>query len=286
MPAPAISVVIPVLNGVATILDQLRAVAAQECVRPFEIVVVDNGSTDGTTQVVAEFARHEPRVRLVDGSAVRGSGAAARNLGVECATAERIACCDADDIVQPGWLAALDAALDTAPVASGAIEQHSLNPHLDHRLLPRVLGAYNVFGRPGYPGGNSAIHRNIYLGLGGLALGFPGGDDSEFAIRLADAGYPVVHAPGAVVSVRLRSGFVNSFRHSRALHEALRNVRRTHRLAYFAPRSILRQWLGRLWWLLRHAPFLADPRRRLTWATVAGHLVVLGRDLFDAMFRR
>ena len=106
-----ISVVIPVLNGADTLSEQLDAVLAQEGVESFEIVVVDNGSTDGTPELAAAYADRDRRVRLVDGSRAPKGGAAAKNLGVEAAKAELIAFCDADDVVRPGWLGAIRNAL-------------------------------------------------------------------------------------------------------------------------------------------------------------------------------
>jgi len=66
--SPRVSVVMPVLNGAATLPQQLRALAAQTYPGRWELVVADNGSTDETAQVVREWTGRLPCLRLVDAS--------------------------------------------------------------------------------------------------------------------------------------------------------------------------------------------------------------------------
>lgn len=282
-----ISVVIAALNAADTIEDQLRALASQVFAGDFEVLVVDNGSTDRTRAVVEHFAQHDPRVVLVDGSAVRGSPGAARNIGVELARGDRLAFCDADDIVRPGWLAALHCALDDAGAARGRIEQHSLNPHIDHRFLAEFLADYTVFGYPGFPGGNSALLRSVHAALGGFRDDYPQGQDSEFAVRLAQAGFSVAYVPDAVVSVRLRRGFVPSFRHARRRYAALRRIRVAFDIPVAPGTAVKVARSARS--LLRRLTFLFDARQRIVWALRAGEMVGVARNLADVprtLYRR
>ncbi|MEN9505054.1 MAG: hypothetical protein RI958_980, partial [Actinomycetota bacterium] len=76
------SVVIPVLDAATTLGQQLTAVLAQRDGLPLEIVVVDNGSTDGTVDVVRSMQERSPEVVLLDGSDLPRGGAAAKNAGV------------------------------------------------------------------------------------------------------------------------------------------------------------------------------------------------------------
>ena len=103
---PVISVIIPARDASATIERQLRAVCAQELDGSFEVLVVDNGSTDDTSEVVTKVSAALPQIRLVRGPR-RPNRSAARNVGAAAAQAPRLAFCDADDIVGEGWLAAL-----------------------------------------------------------------------------------------------------------------------------------------------------------------------------------
>ncbi|HWP35349.1 MAG TPA: glycosyltransferase, partial [Thermodesulfobacteriota bacterium] len=97
----------------AETLASLRALADPGV--PYEVVVVDNGSTDGTRAVVeAHAAASRVPVRYV--YEPRGGLSAARNAGVAAARGEAIAFTDDDVVVDPGWLAAFARALATHPV--------------------------------------------------------------------------------------------------------------------------------------------------------------------------
>src|SRR5687768_1929723 len=101
MPAgPDVSVVVPVRDGADVLGACLDALAAQHGVRA-EIVVVDNGSTDGTGAI----ARAHPAVTAVV-TEVRPGSYAARNGGIAATRAEVLAFTDADCVPEPGWLAA------------------------------------------------------------------------------------------------------------------------------------------------------------------------------------
>ena len=95
---PAVSVIIPAYNAEAFLARAIRSVEAQNF-RDFEIVVIDDGSTDGTADVARGFSS----VRYVLGS--HGGEAAARNRGLEEARSELVAFVDADDEWLPEKLA-------------------------------------------------------------------------------------------------------------------------------------------------------------------------------------
>ncbi|HEX2804591.1 MAG TPA: glycosyltransferase family 2 protein, partial [Kineosporiaceae bacterium] len=103
MGAPRLSVVIACLNAQDVLGVQLAALAGQECPVPWELLLCDNGSTDGTVALAESWADRLP-LRVIDASGVRGSGPA-RNAGAEAARGEWLGFCDADDEVGSGWLA-------------------------------------------------------------------------------------------------------------------------------------------------------------------------------------
>jgi hypothetical protein len=107
--AASITVVIPAYQAEAFLADGLRSVLAQDP-QPAEIVVIDDGSTDRTADIVRSFA---PQVRLV--SKPNGGEASARNAGLRTATTEWVAFMDADDQFLPGRLAAIVERLRTGP---------------------------------------------------------------------------------------------------------------------------------------------------------------------------
>ncbi|MDE6864821.1 MAG: glycosyltransferase, partial [Alistipes sp.] len=96
-----ISVIIPLYNKEREIGDTLRSVLAQT-LRPTEIVVVDDGSTDRSADIVREIAAANPLVRLV--AQANAGECAARNRAIAETTGEYIALLDADDEWRPGFL--------------------------------------------------------------------------------------------------------------------------------------------------------------------------------------
>lgn len=96
--APHVSIIIPVYNGERYIRPMLESVMAQKAKR-FEVIVVDDGSSDSTQSIVREMARVYGRIRIIEQSN-RGPGMA-RNVGLEHALGEYVLFLDSDDSVEP-----------------------------------------------------------------------------------------------------------------------------------------------------------------------------------------
>lgn len=110
---PYVSVVIPAYNEEKYLPACLRAVGQQEDAPPYEIIVVDNASTDGTACIAGQFG-----VRVA--TEPHKGGARARQAGFEAACGEIIASTDADTCVTPDWLARIAAHFRDDP-ALGAV---------------------------------------------------------------------------------------------------------------------------------------------------------------------
>jgi CDP-glycerol glycerophosphotransferase len=106
---PRISVVVPIYDVEAYLPDCLRSLAAQTA-RDLEFVLVDDGSTDKSAEIAAEFVARDERFRLIV-QPNAGLGAA-RNAGVRRATGELLAFADSDDVVPPEAYERLAASLD------------------------------------------------------------------------------------------------------------------------------------------------------------------------------
>ena len=116
--AVAISIVIPAFNAEKTIDAQLEALSRQSWSGGWEVIVADNGSTDDTAEHVAHWEARLPGFRVVDASARRGAGHA-RNVGARAARGDYLLFVDADDVVQPGWLASMAEAAGRHPLIAG-----------------------------------------------------------------------------------------------------------------------------------------------------------------------
>src|SRR5262249_41046344 len=96
---PQVSIIIPAYNRERTLLRALESVLKQT-VRGIEVIVVDDGSTDSTADVVGKLAASEPRVRLIQSKTNRGAQAA-RNLGARSANGDWLSFFDSDDWMLP-----------------------------------------------------------------------------------------------------------------------------------------------------------------------------------------
>ena len=200
-----LSVVIAVRNEERHLPEQLEALAAQVWDGQWEVLVIDNGSTDGTSRVARDWSHRIANLRIVDASD-RADKSYALNVGVTAARAERLAFCDGDDVVCPGWVAAMATALATFDVVTGPNELDRLNePWLAEsrgRSIESPVGSFaGIF--PSIRGNNWGVQRAIWDRLGGMNEAFHL-EDLELSMRCWAAGINVVGVPEAVVHYRYR----------------------------------------------------------------------------------
>lgn len=204
-----VSVVVPAYNALPDIDEQLVALEKQDYEGAWEVVVSDNGSTDGLAEHIRTHPlREKLSLRAVDSSDVRGV-AHARNVGVRCAGGDLVAIADADDRVHPGWLRALVEAAADYDAVGGALEVESINSAevARSRPVPDPSRQATVYGfLPVAPGCNVAVWKNVVDEVGGWDETYPvgGGEDFEFCLRLQVKGYTLGYAPDALVAYRLR----------------------------------------------------------------------------------
>lgn len=223
-----LSVVVPVRDVGRALADQLDALVRQQYGEPWEIVLADNGSTDPTTlDIEHNYARIHASVRVVDASAVPGKSAAV-NAGVRAAEGELIAFCDGDDVVAPGWVAALAEALQEHRFVCGPLEYNRLNPPWSVTARgggpDQVTGPLHIPGGPPWPfalGANIGVRREAHDAVGGYEEQLVyGGEDCDYAWRLAEAGIRLGWEPGAVVHYRNRHQLRAIYRQARSYSAA------------------------------------------------------------------
>ena len=270
-----VSVVIAARDAAATIEEQLAALAAQVWDGEWEVLVVDNGSTDATRDIVRAAAARWPSLHLV--AATDGVGPAyARNAGGRVATGRSLAFCDADDVVAPGWVAAMGEALRADEFTCGPIDIVTLNP-------PWLAGSRGTTGTqaaaifedrfPFASSCNMGIRRARFLDANGFDEDLFAGEDVDLSMRLFCAGIPLAYVPDALVRYRyrptLRSTYDRAVAYGRArplIAERWRGRRGGEDVSRF-------RGLRNYGWLVRHAPLLASQAGRARWLWVAGQLV-------------
>lgn len=195
----SISVVVPVHNGERTIGACLQALLASTQA-PHEIVVVDDGSTDTTRQLLLDLAReHAPKLRVVPLDENIGA-ARAKNVGASEATGEVLFFTDADVYVRSDTLALIAQVLANADIDGvvGLLSENCLYRdfassfknfwmHYTYRRQPRRVGLFFTSA--------AAIRRSIFEREDGFDSHYAGAsitEDIEFGQRLLSAGYMVV----------------------------------------------------------------------------------------------
>jgi glycosyltransferase involved in cell wall biosynthesis len=226
MKPPTISAVVTVYNAEQSIGDSLRAILSQTH-PPDEVVVVDDGSTDGTPAELARF-REEIRVLRQDN---RGH-APALNVGMRAARGDYLAKCDADDIWEPHKLAQQVQALQAHPeidIAFSAIQVFGESEEargletvgdpsvgiLDQRQFARTLYRDNVI----CPS-STLIRRRLYEQLGPFAEHLAG-EDYDYWMRALRVGAVFYYDPARLLRYRRHSQQLTSdvLRTRRAMHE-------------------------------------------------------------------
>ncbi|HWA68526.1 MAG TPA: glycosyltransferase [Rhizomicrobium sp.] len=198
---PFFSVVIPVYNRAAALARAIASVCAQSC-QDFEILVVDDGSTDNPRAVIDRL--EDPRIRFI--AQANAGGGAARNTGIAQARGRFVALLDSDDVFLPHHLASmrtlLEATTATAGYARVRVDRGAGRVFLKPPRAVRAdeeMAAYLLCDRGFVPTSTTVVPREIARAVGydeHLAVA----EDTDFAIRLALAGcrFIMLEAPGAV----------------------------------------------------------------------------------------
>lgn len=244
--AISVSVIIPVYNGAEVIGECLEAVLRQELPRDaYEVLVVDNGSTDQTQAVVRRYP-----VRLAT-EAVRSSYAA-RNTGVRLARGAVLAFTDADCRPSPQWLrAALTALGGRKGRVAGRIEHEvrdPFNPWEQYDVLFFLhQESYVVEGWAATA--NLVVNRAVFERVGPLPIDEPG--DREWGIRASALSIPLWYSPEACVRHVTRKSFRDIVTRLRRVDCG--NARLAQRQADGMPlrAHLIRQVRGSVWRLSR-----------------------------------
>lgn len=266
-----LSVIIPCLNAEATLAVQLEALAAQQWSEPWELIVSDNGSTDNSVEIARKYKHHFPSLRIVDASGRRG-GPYALNIGAREAISDRLACCDADDEVAPGWVAAMGDALTRHDVVCGQFRFDKFNEpdQAEQSAQAWKDGLYKGRFLPGGGSGNFGIRKWLHEAIGGFDECLPHAYDADYFWRLQLEGFKLHCLPEAAIQVRI--GRVNpsfSLMYRRGKNRAASNYwcyKRYRQLGMLPPQPLKKSLVTWLY-ILRRAPraVLQKKQNRHSW---------------------
>lgn len=200
---PSVSIIVTVLNEAKHLPDLLDSLAAQE--PPFEVLIADAGSTDGSVAIVESYARRDDRFHLLHQPGRRGES---RNAAATRAAGEYLAFIDGDCIANAFWLKRLrdQAAARTIVAGRTVLFGYWAFERLQRVELPH-RGSDVTF-----PSSNLLYPREAFLRVGGFDPRFVTAEDIDLNFRAVEAGYRIVHAADAVVYHRARDSVMGFLR--------------------------------------------------------------------------
>ena len=220
---------VPVRNGASSLPALLSSLAAQDLeAERYEVVVVDNASTDET----AEIARAHDVTVVFEG---RPNRSRARNAGASRATADTFAFIDADCTATPQWLSELLACRGSAPLVAGTVRMKT-------RERPNALERFDAGWRFRQEAGlqegwaataNLLVERFAFEAVNGFDDSYSHiGEDVDFCLRAGRAGHGIAFCPSAVVHHEAEKGLVpvvkRSFLHGYSASQLLRRLGTGH----------------------------------------------------------
>jgi glycosyltransferase involved in cell wall biosynthesis len=224
-----ISIVIPCYNAESTIADTIESALSQDVER--EIIVINDGSTDRSAQIIASFANH---IRIEDGPN-RGVSTA-RNKGGELARGAFLQYLDSDDLLAPGTLGQrLDLLLSSGADAAYT-DWQKLVETPDHcfalgdvmfpevALLEEDAEAACADSRFWVPPAAILYRRNIVDRAGGWRSDFPIVEDAHFLFSVATHNARFVHVPGVGAFYRVRANSLSRQSRAKFIHYCFMNA--------------------------------------------------------------
>jgi glycosyltransferase involved in cell wall biosynthesis len=279
-----ISVIVPVRDVAATLPAQLDALARQTYPGPWELLVVDNGSTDATVTIARDARARLPQLRVVDAGRVPGVSRA-RNAGIAAATGDFLVFADGDDLVADDWLARMADAAATCDFVAGVVDRARFThgPGAD----PARARSSARIPFPGFlpfaMGANFGVRARVVAEVGAFDETYAGGgEDPDFSWRVQLAGHELCEADAVThyrERARLRDLARQFYRYGVSDPHLFREFR-DRGMARPAGRAVARGWAH----LVVRAPwYWSHPARRRQWVRSVARRV--GRLAGSARYR-
>jgi glycosyltransferase involved in cell wall biosynthesis len=282
-----LSVILPCYNGADTIAVQLEALTKQSWASGWEVLVVNNGSTDESMAIVEQYRERLPELKIIEAyypneGAAKGRRGVAHSytVGFKAATGDAFVLCEADDQVASGWLEAMGRALATHEFVAAAMEYAQLNEawligdgQLTQSPTVGLLANLSPLYLPYASGCSFGLRRSVYQAVGNPDEVCGAAWDTDYCWRAHYAGIDLQFVPEAVVHYRFRPTLMGRYRQARNWAEAHIVLERK----YGVPLSsfkLLKRFVWTFWALFRHllqlALHLHSQKRFSDWVGIWG----------------
>ena len=229
----AISVILPVYNAEVYVREAVESILAQSFT-DFELIAINDGSTDGSGAILRELAARDARIILIEQP--NDGAASARNKGLEMARADLIALMDADDVAMPerfalqharmvqepelavlgSFIRVMDKAGDIIRLGEYPLTPEAAARHLEHNECPVANPAV-------------MMRRDAVLKIGGYRNAFCPAEDYDLWLRMIESGYAMANLPQLLLNYRWHGANV-SVVHQEAQRRSAILARLAHRV--------------------------------------------------------
>lgn len=246
-----ISVVIPCFNAAHTLDAQLEALKAQTK-QPWEVIVADNGSTDGSREVANVYANKLPNFKVVDASKRQGA-AHARNVGAAHASGDYLTFCDADDVVDCRWIEALSLAFSKHDFVASRFDHKKLNSVDYSGVQEDGLQNFTPSFLPYAGGCGLGIKRTLHDAINGFDETIPYLEDTDYCLRAQLTGTSLEFVPEAVIFIRYRENMSTAFKQAFTWGESFAIIYKRYRKYGIRCKGLLRRLVIIAWFSTKYA---------------------------------
>jgi glycosyltransferase involved in cell wall biosynthesis len=267
--SPLVTIFMPVYNRKKYLPEALDSLLGQTFT-DYELIIADDGSSDGSLQVAQDYAKRDPRIRVL--KLAHGGEVKARNEALRLANpgTKYLLNHDSDDISLPTLLASLVETLEMHPEIAivGCFNECFRDGNSETVVYPREHEPQRIRATYGQLNSmvNSAslIRREVYQKIGGYRQAYAGVDDYDFYARALEAGFELANLPQVLHRTRLHTGSVTSTRrhHNKLMHEIASadyyyfdQVKQQHRFPLLPFLETVRRKLNARWEYGLHSPF-------------------------------
>ena len=242
---PVISVVIPCYNQDKYVAECLDSVLAQTF-EDFEVVAVNDGSTDNSQKIIESYAAKDSRIRLINQP--NCGVVAARNAAVSAAGGIYIYPLDADDKIAPDCLEKLYRVISTTNNRVVASEAQTFDDGTYFFTQPK-LTKYQMYGRHGGCVISALFYKEDFERFGGYKQDFSslGGEDMDYWLNYIDAGLPMTRVKDVLFFYRMKKPDESYWKKYSKVERIQRKRLKEKLLRLYHPKM--------KWWALAYAVF-------------------------------